>query len=109
MSNDPKWTPGPWVKSPHVDPGDGVQVKDERGIPVCRCSIVPIYDGGPIKTTTHRQRNANAYLIAAAPDGYALAELVMDICGNPKGVSEAARTELYEAALQYAKKARGEP
>src|SRR5690554_3026672 len=49
-----------------------------------------------------------APLCAAAPDGAALAELVMDYCGNPSGISEGQQDELYEVALQFMKKARGE-
>lgn len=106
MSNETKWTPGPWVVK---DNGSYFEIRQNtpgggeiaQACPsACWFDDCRHFEGGVAY--------ANAHLIAAAPDGYALAELVMSICGNPKGVSEAGQEELYEAALQYAKKARGE-
>jgi len=88
-----KATPGPWHYSETathatvIDENNDAVFHDDKRIP------------GVVR---------DAHLIAAAPDGYALAKLVMEVCGNPKGISERDQEELYEAALQYAKKARGE-
>jgi len=101
MTTETKFTPGPWKVEKDLSSYSSewlitMDCGDRYGLAIAE--TVPV-TGKEI---------ANAYLIAAAPDGYALAKLVMEICGNPKGISESGQEELYEAALQYAKKARGE-
>lgn len=59
-------------------------------------------------TTEIEKAEAEARLIAAAPDGYKLGVLVMDLCGNPHGISENQATLLYEEALSFVKKVTGE-
>lgn len=39
-------------------------------------------------------------------DRYRLAEMVMSICGNPKGVSESEQDQLYEFGLECFKKSK---
>ncbi len=109
MSNETKWTKGPWVVGQSawdefelcVDTGYGCE---PTGMPNEICPIASSHHDGEWGA----EDKANAHLIAAAPDGAALAELVMELCGNPKGLSEAQQDELYETALQFMKKARGE-
>lgn len=51
---------------------------------------------------------ANAHLIAAAPNGFELGELVIKLCDHYEGLSPAEVGILYEAATEFIKKARGE-
>jgi len=50
----------------------------------------------------------NALLIAAAPNGFELGLLVMELCGQPHGIDEQQADLLYETALSFIKKAQGE-
>lgn len=108
MGNDTRWTPGPWQRSPSKESGGSFIEHIDAEYVSHVVAFVHASHGMFDPPVATEEDAANAHLIAAAPDGYALAELVMEICGNPKGISEASQEELYEAALQYAKKARGE-
>jgi hypothetical protein len=92
-------TPGPWTIDHHTDRGEGRTVRDVDGLPIARV------DGGSSsygvdghKARTHDGRDADAALIAAAPDLLAAAELVLEAKGLL--ISE---FEVLEAAIQKAK------
>jgi len=79
------WTPGPWwVKKENGE----LRVVNERGY------VSPHGD--------------DAYIIATSHDGVALAEMVMDYCRNPYGISKSKQDELYDVALVLMNKAMGE-
>lgn len=89
-----KFTQGEWSVPPHaVGPAE-------------QCEVIFNEAGECIAEYVHSRDDAN--LIAAAPDGFRLGVLVMDLCGQPSGVDEQQSDLLYEAALEFIKKARGE-
>lgn len=51
---------------------------------------------------------ANAHLIAAAPNGFALGELVMKMCDHHEGLNAEESDILYKAASSFIKKCKGE-
>jgi len=96
--SDTKFTPGPW-RSYNNGPHHNNRSIDNWEIhwsDADECVVDHVYE------------EADAHLIAAAPDGYALAELVMELCGQPHGVTELQSDLLYEEALSFTKKSRGE-
>ncbi len=62
MADDPKWTPGPWA-SDYLDQ-NGQRVVSGQHIEICTCWHHSV---GSIE----KEMEANAHLIAAAPDLYA--------------------------------------
>lgn len=96
-----KFTQGEWLAFyPHEVLNEGVMsVEGEDGQLICKAEVYK---------SNIDERVANAHLIAAAPHGFALGKLVMDLCGQPHGVSEQQSDLLYETALEFIKKARGE-
>ena len=93
MTDQPKWTPGPWravMGSRHV-----VDVfAGDR-------DVVSVYGGG----VGFEYRDANAHLIAAAPDLYAALEAMTARMSLYSGHHDDALTAMGKAALA---KARGE-
>lgn len=75
-------------------------------VPVCEIQCAS--EKHECKTKTTEEDRANALLISAAPNGFELGLLVMELCGNPNGISEQQADLLYETALSFVKKARGE-
>lgn len=55
-----------------------------------------------------RGPKANAHLIASAPNGFALGELVIKMCDHHEGLSPTEVGILYEAANEFIKKCHGE-
>jgi len=106
-----KWTPGPW----HVAPkkatyqvvGVAAESLIELGLPTeIEMASVGHRGGQAAAIPMDESSMANAHLISAVPDAVGLAKIVMDYCGDPKGISEIRRDELYDVALQFMKKAR---
>ena len=83
--SDTNWTPGPWRVCTELDAGDGRPVHaGEHDLSVCRCATPQIYHNGGVDKVTPAQREAHAFLIAAAPDLYdALYDLVFQVSHNP--------------------------
>ena len=52
--------------------------------------------------------HANAHLISAAPDGFALGELIIEQCCQPGGISVQQSDLLYQTALSFINKCNGE-
>ena len=75
------WTPGKWRVCPELDAGDGRHVHaGEHDLSICRCATPHIYHNGGVDKVTPAQREANAFLIAAAKDLYvALRELLSEV------------------------------
>ena len=69
--SEPAWTPGPWSRG-YADENDQRYVGAENGRLVCVCAHEGV--GGLIP-----EMEANARLIAAAPELYAVAETVLQI------------------------------
>ena len=92
MTDQPKWTPGPWRATTHDHPEQGVYA----GYRIAKMT------GGEIQ----RDR-ANANLIAAAPDLYAALEKALNFITNTE--SEMGETlPCGDAARAALAKARGE-
>lgn len=79
MSNDAKWTPGPWVAmngSRDIfgplggDSGDGWAADDTDGWMVAEVGSYPTLCEGQLTELGEECRRANAHLIAAAPELY---------------------------------------
>ena len=68
MTDQPKWTPGPWA-SDYLDQ-NGQRVVSGQHIEICTCWHHSV---GSIE----KEMEANAHLIAAAPDLYAALEAAM--------------------------------
>lgn len=115
----PAFTPGPWmVSAPSASEGvknDGVSIRYAG--PSHRWHIADVYgnDGGvAVGVHHHGQRNANARLIAAAPDGYDFAArfeaaggfLVAGLPANHAVAKDL--LGLRDVARAYLAKARGE-
>ena len=105
-----KFTPGNWVALDGNKPWDEnekvINICQEEGATYTRhssdvCELVVSHDKASVVS-------ANAHLIAAAPNGFELGLLVMELCGQPNGISEQQSDLLYETALSFIKKARGE-
>jgi len=65
------WTPGKWRVCTELDAGDGRHVHaGEHDLSICRCATPHIYHNGGVDKVTPAQREANAFLIAAAKDLY---------------------------------------
>lgn len=79
MGSETKWTPGPWSRIPGVDAGEGVSIQDSRNVPVARCAQPSVFANGDVKTISAKERNANANLIAAAPEMYDIAERMAEL------------------------------
>ena len=120
MSKEAKFTPGlwGWVNGENDNPWNGSAVElpaaslrtIEQFPQAGLCFTLPVFviDFAEGLDYMDEESKANAHLIAAAPDGHSLGEMVTDICGNPKGVSESDQDRLYEAALSFIKRCRGE-
>jgi len=74
---------------------------DDNIVNICEMDV--FYDG-----EIGVEQVANMNLIAAAPNGFDLGLLVMELCGQPHGIDEQQSDLLYETALSFIKKARGE-
>ena len=80
MTDQPKWTPGPW-DSDYLDQ-NGQRVVSGQHIEICTCWHHSV---GSIE----KEMEANAHLIAAAPDLYAALELIRNnevvraVCPSP--------------------------
>ena len=80
MTDQPKWTPGDWA-SDYLDQ-NGQRVVSGQHIEICTCWHHSV---GSIE----KEMEANAHLIAAAPDMYAALEAIRDnevvraICPSP--------------------------
>lgn len=106
MSNGMKHTPGPWAQSHRKQPNGGyvTQVYCEKGETIASLAWYPVEMGDGITGTS---REANARLIAAAPDLLlALDDLLFAYCdpGNQGGDHD----DKVEAARAAIAKARGE-
>ncbi len=103
MTDQPKWTPGPWRATTHDHPEQGVYA----GYRIAKMT------GGEIQ----RDR-ANANLIAAAPDLYAALDAAYDFIADQYGDAEAQALEgefvskearaIWETICAALAKARGE-
>ena len=67
--SEEKFTKGPWLTEYKKDISGmyAQKVFDENREDICSCSWYPVYEGNGITTTN---REANAHLIAAAPEMY---------------------------------------
>ena len=104
MENKTKHTPGPWVYRPNKDDNWGV-VRSADGLPVAQACV-----GRWSKDfDTHRTNNtdpgeANARLIASAPELLAALEAIIDTCNKiDVGVGPNFERPLYLAIKSVAK------
>lgn len=109
-----KFTPGPWV----VDADDRSDciceghtaissgVIDENSW-LALAQVVTTFKGDD-RNRESKVGKANAHLIAAAPELYALAVEIMELCGDPDHFNDVRADRFYEQALSVCKKARGE-
>lgn len=88
--DEPKFTPGPWINCD----GETIETKKAR-----ICIIAPL-------NLTQEESDANAALIAAAPEMYEALADIAETCGN-RGCSETC-AEAGCKICEILKKARGE-
>jgi len=94
--SEPKFTKGPWEIF-----GDwGIKAEGAKD---CLATFE-----NQISDKGENEGFANAHLIASAPIGFALGELVIKMCDHHEGLSPTEVGILYEAAASFVKKARGE-
>jgi hypothetical protein len=112
MSGETKWTPGPWAiakrgRDRRSERLGWLEIRDANGCPVVHAGSVTIWqeDGGQDHDAGVRMSEADAALIAAAPDLYEALAAVVDAIPVGK-VSIAARVALDNARAALAK-ARG--
>lgn len=108
MSNETKWTKGPWAQTDH-GVGELVVFDIEEEGAICIFSD----EGGSYafgkRTSETEEAKANANLIAAAPEGYeSNVELVDALLNALQGKPVKCCDEVIERALAYQRKARGE-
>lgn len=95
-----KWTRGPWtVRSVEAH---GSTVQGPFGVAVAWCGVGSASDASGWYAITTREAQANAHLIAAAPDLAAVADLVL------QHASIEMPEELISAASAALRRARGE-
>ena len=92
-----KFTKGPWVKDHRNESLKGCEGYD-----------VVVWGCGLSHGSKNVERVANAHLIASAPDGFALGELIIKMCDHYEGLSPTEVGILYEAAKEFIKKCKGE-
>lgn len=95
MNAAPKFTPGPWCPHPAgANVRVGASVTDLGGKPIASCRVYP-------KTHAARaEANANACLIAAAPDLYVVLQAVADYWAGgdvPEDIDRLMRAALAKA------------
>jgi len=104
-----KFTKGEWSQS-HRKQLDGMyitQVYDDNGESICDLSWHAVHEDGGVTST---DREANAHLIAASPDMYAMIEDLYQMLDklNEGFNADCKATELSDKAELLLKKARGE-
>lgn len=99
MSNETKWTPGPWAVGISSGNGipcvDAIDTKDGKLFEVCE-----VWGEERDTEETHMSR-ANAHLIAAAPEMYGAIEWALAVF-SPDTPEHAAILEAMHAALAKA-------
>lgn len=102
MTDQLKWTPGPWRVSTIGLMNDGsLPVSSDQG-QIARVSAQADFPRGQGHNSECAERDANAHLIAAAPDLYAALDALID------GRNWTMSTEKFLAARAALAKARGE-
>lgn len=103
--SDIKFTKGEW-EATNVKIND-LDVDCSYGVSVGGFHLATVSSGATFGVIGEIQK-ANAHLIAAAPNGFELGELVIKMCDHHEGLSPTEVGILYEAATAFIKKARGE-
>ena len=94
-----KWMPGPWVFSEPIG-AEHAEVRDKNGR-----RIAVVIGGYPRRTKTE---DANAYLLAAAPDLYAALKDLYDVLYAATDGDRVWTMDKQQAARDALAKARGE-
>jgi len=106
-----KFTQGEWVVDDNYSTMFNIKVVHDKynETGVCEVDCSWVWDEhNEYQCEPTEEETANAHLIAATPNGFELGLLVMELCGHPSGISEQQADLLYETALSFIKKARGE-
>lgn len=109
-ANEPKWTPGPWTNSDGLV--NGIETRAGFG-PSNRTSL-DIFDAAEWPLSLDQEAQANAHLIAAAPELYEALELAIfcmvanEKIKNPEWDERATPTSAIGKARAILAKARGE-
>ena len=116
MSNKVKFTPAPWVAKyePHPHYGDGVIESKVGDIAIVCGSNYGFSPGGPNRNwqgdfDDENEAEANAHLIAAAPELYAIVDRIVNYRASENdGVPLDDNDRFFDDAMAALAKARGE-
>ncbi len=111
MSKEAKFTPGPWVATDTTEGHYCVAMGSKLESNFCwepKHQWFVEWTAEEAEEEGDNESQANAHLMAAAPDGYTFAELVASICNLRTMPTEQEVKQMGEEAIKFMAKARGE-